>query len=299
MQTVDPKSVSVPELHGLLLGAIAPRPIAFASTIDAEGRVNLSPFSFFNVFGANPPTLIFSPARRVRDNTTKDTLANVEVVPEVVINIVDYATVEQMSLASTEYPTGVNEFIKAGLTEAPSERVAPPRVAEAPAAFECKVTQVIPTGEEGGAGNLIICEVVLAHFQDRIFGEDGKIDPRKLDAVARMGGDWYCQAQGDAIFQLPKPGRIPGMGIDQLPPAIRESPVLTGNHLARLGNSSEAPSAEAVQAYAKSEEAQELLVRFGHHRESFIEHAHSLAIDYLKANQVEEAWKVLLLPVPE
>ncbi|MCE2731840.1 MAG: flavin reductase family protein [Flammeovirgaceae bacterium] len=233
---IDPKEVTTGVLHSYLLGAIAPRPIAFASTIDKEGKVNLSPFSFFNVFGANPPILIFSPARRGRDNTVKHSYENVLEVPEVTINIVDYAMVQQMSLASTEYPKGVNEFVKAGLTEIASEKVKPPRVADAPASFECKVLQVIPTGIEGGAGNLIICEVVLVHIANRVLDGNGKIDPFKLDAVARMGGDWYCRANGDALFTVPKPLEKIGIGIDQLPDEIRLSKVLTGNELAMLAN---------------------------------------------------------------
>jgi flavin reductase (DIM6/NTAB) family NADH-FMN oxidoreductase RutF len=233
---IDPKEVTTGVLHSYLLGAIAPRPIAFASTIDKEGKVNLSPFSFFNVFGANPPILIFSPARRGRDNTVKHSYENVLEVPEVTINIVDYAMVQQMSLASTEYPKGVNEFVKAGLTEIASEKVKPPRVADAPASFECKVLQVIPTGIEGGAGNLIICEVVLVHIANRVLDANGKIDPFKLDAVARMGGDWYCRANGDALFTVPKPLEKIGIGIDQLPDEIRLSKVLTGNELAMLAN---------------------------------------------------------------
>ncbi|MFN4945074.1 MAG: flavin reductase family protein [Chryseotalea sp.] len=241
---IDPKEVSTGVLHSYLLGAIAPRPIAFASTIDKEGKVNLSPFSFFNVFGANPPILIFSPARRGRDNTVKHSYENVLEVPEVTINIVDYAMVQQMSLASTEYPKGVNEFVKAGLTEIPSEKVKPPRVANAPASFECKVLQVIPTGIEGGAGNLIICEVVLVHIANRVLDANGKIDPFKLDAVARMGGDWYCRANGDALFTVPKPLEKIGIGIDQLPDEIRLSKVLTGNELAMLANIEALPLAK-------------------------------------------------------
>ena len=186
----DPKSIKTPELHGILLGAIAPRPIAFASTIDKEGNVNLSPFSFFNVFGSNPPTLIFSPARRGRDNTTKHSYENVKEVAEVVINIANYPMVEQMSLASTEYDKGVNEFVKAGFTEAKSTKVKPPRVAESPVAFECKVKQIIETGEDGGAGNLIICEVIHIHLNEAILDENGKIDPFKLDPIGRVGGNW-------------------------------------------------------------------------------------------------------------
>jgi len=239
---IDPKEVSTGVLHSYLLGAIAPRPIAFASTIDKEGKVNLSPFSFFNVFGANPPILIFSPARRGRDNTVKHSYENVLEVQEVTINIVDYAMVQQMSLASTEYPKGVNEFVKAGLTEIPSEKVKPPRVANAPASFECKVLQVIPTGIEGGAGNLIICEVVLVHIAERVLDSNGKVDPFKLDAVARMGGDWYCRANGNALFTVPKPLEKIGIGIDQLPDEIRLSKVLTGNELAMLANIEALPS---------------------------------------------------------
>ncbi|MEL6537347.1 MAG: flavin reductase family protein [Bacteroidota bacterium] len=298
MLTINPKDVSVPQLHGYLLGAIAPRPIAFASTVDAEGNVNLSPFSFFNVFGANPPTLIFSPARRVRDNTTKHTLSNVEEVNEVVINIVDHPMVEQMSLASSEYPKGVNEFIKAGLTEQPSESVRPPRIAEAPAAFECTVKQVIPLGNEGGAGNLIVCEVVLAHFQDHILGSDGKIDPHKLDSVARMGGDWYCRAQGSALFTLPKPNRNLGMGMDQLPDSIRNSTVLTGNQLARLANAHTLPEPEAITQYQETETAKEIYERFGHHQDTFQFHTHQKAAELLEAGNIEEAWLVLSMPSP-
>lgn len=185
---IDPKSIKTPELHGILLGAIAPRPIAFASTIDKEGNVNLSPFSFFNVFGANPPILIFSPARRGRNNTTKHSYENVKEVAEVVINIANYPMVEQMSLASTEYDKGINEFVKAGFTEAKSTKVKPPRVAESPVAFECKVNQVIETGEDGGAGNLIICEVIHIHLNEEILDENGKIDAHKLDPIGRLGG---------------------------------------------------------------------------------------------------------------
>lgn len=187
MKSINPKEVSTSELHGYLLGAIAPRPIAFASTLDSQGNVNLSPFSFFNVFGSNPPVLIFSPSRRVRDNTTKHSLENVHEIPEVVINIVNYPIVEQMSLSSTEYDKGVNEFIKSGLTEEKSLLVRPPRVKEAPVSFECKVLQILPVGEEGGSANLVICEVVMVHIQEEILDQNGKINPFKLDAVSRMG----------------------------------------------------------------------------------------------------------------
>lgn len=294
MKTINPKEISTQELHGYLLGAVSPRPIAFASTIDKDGHVNLSPFSFFNVFGSNPPILIFSPAKRVRDNTSKHSLDNVLEVPEVVINIVDYAMVEQMSLASTEYEKGVNEFVKAGLTEAQSTMVKPPRVKESPAAFECKVLQVIPTGEEGGAGNLVICEVVLAHFQDHIFDEQGKIDPFKIDTVARMGGDWYCRANGDALFEIEKPVRNKGIGVDAIPAHIRLSVVLTGNHLGKLGNVETLPSAEAIASRAASPAIQDLKLRLQQDEEGYRYHLHLLAKDALDAGRVQEAWEILL-----
>jgi len=248
--TILPDSVSTAELHQLLLTAIAPRPIAFASTVDADGRVNLSPFSFFNVFGANPPIVIFSPARRVRDNTPKHTLENVIAVPEVVINIVNYSMVEQMSLSSTEYARGVNEFTKAGFTEVASSKVRPPRVGEAPVALECTVEQVIPTGQEGGAGNLVIARVVAIHIRPEYLDEQGRLDTRKLDLVARMGGNWYCRANGDALFEIPKPLQAHGIGIDQLPANVRDSAILTGNNLGRLGNLPLLPHPDVVAAYA-------------------------------------------------
>jgi flavin reductase (DIM6/NTAB) family NADH-FMN oxidoreductase RutF len=248
--TILPDSVSTAELHQLLLTAIAPRPIAFASTVDAEGGVNLSPFSFFNVFGANPPIVIFSPARRVRDNTPKHTLENVLAVPEVVINIVNYAMVEQMSLSSTEYERGVNEFTKAGFTEVASSKIRPPRVGEAPVALECVVEQVIATGQEGGAGNLVIARVVAIHIRPEYLDDQGRLDTHKLDLVARMGGNWYCRANGDALFEIPKPLQTLGIGVDQLPVSVRNSSTLTGNNLGRLGNLPQLPDLEAVTNYA-------------------------------------------------
>ncbi len=291
---VDPKDISTGELHGLMLGTIGPRPIAFASTVDGEGRVNLSPYSFFNVFSSNPPTLIFSPARRVRDNTIKHTLENAMETGEVVVNVVNHAIVEQMSLSSTEYDRGVNEFVKSGLTEVASEQVAPPRVAESPAAYECKVKEVIHLGQEGGAGNLIVCEVLLAHFHDDIFDSQGKPDPFKADLVGRMGGDWYCRANGDALFTLPKPNREKGIGVDQIPAGIRDSTVLTGNNLGRLGNISALPSAEEVAEFAKKPEIQELMQRFKNHRESLEYHLHQHAQTFLNDNQLHKAWLTLL-----
>lgn len=268
-----------------MLGAVAPRPIAFASTVDKDGNVNLSPFSFFNAFSANPPILIFSPARRVRDNTTKHTLENVLVHDEVVINIVNHDMVEQMSLASTEYEHGVNEFLKSGLTPVESETVKPPRVGESPASFECKVIEVKPLGEEGGAGNLIICEVLLMHVKEEILDSDERIDPFKLDAVARMGGNWYSRAHGDSIFEIPKPLTTKGIGVDQIPGDIRNSEVLTGNNLGRLGNVEQLPSVEEVKAYQQQPE-----VRHAIENNS----THHLAKGLLEKGEVVEAWKVLL-----
>lgn len=260
-------------MHSYLLGAVAPRPIAFASTIDKEGNINLSPFSFFNCFGANPPILIFSPARRGRDNTTKHTYENVLEVPEVVINIVNYDMVQQMSLASTEYAKGVNEFTKAGLTAVTSSIVKPPRVGEAPVAFECKVLQVIPTGIEGAAGNLVICEVIMAHIKDEILDEEGKIDPFKIDAVARMGGDWYCRASGESLFKVPKPLDKLGIGIDQLPVAIRQSSIFTGNDLAMLANVERLPQGSFSKAADTT--------------------IHEKVKALLTQGKIEEAWRIL------
>lgn len=295
MKTINPKEVSVAELHSYLLGVIAPRPIAFASTVDKEGRVNLSPFSFFNIFGSNPPILIFSPSRSVRDNSLKNTLENVLEHDEVVINIVNYRMVEQASLASTAYERGVNEFVKAGFTEAKSVMVKPPRVAESPASFECKVKQVIATGEEGGAGNLVICKVVLAHFSEEILDASGKVDPHKLDVVGRMGGDWYCRAHGDALFTLPKPSRLQGIGFDSLPEHIRKSKVLTGNHLARLANVSVLPDKAMVSQYQQEAHIDGLYKKFANDPEKLSLHMHTLAKAFLEAGETEKAWAALLL----
>jgi flavin reductase (DIM6/NTAB) family NADH-FMN oxidoreductase RutF len=286
IMTIDPKEIHFSKVHGYLLGAVVPRPIAFASTMDSSGNINLSPFSFFNCFGANPPILVFSPARRGRDNTTKDTYENVLEVPEVVINIVNYSMVQQTSLASGEFPKGVNEFVKAGLTQVPSTLVNPPRVGESPVSFECKVLQVIPTGDQGAAGNLVICQVVLMHIKDDILDADGKIDPFKLDAVARMGGDWYCRANGDSLFRLPQPGNKIGIGIDQLPEGIRKSKVLTGNDLGLLGSVQEFPGSDLISQVMMHTEFREA--------NKNPESIHLLAKAYLKQGRIAEAWAVLL-----
>jgi flavin reductase (DIM6/NTAB) family NADH-FMN oxidoreductase RutF len=250
---LDPQQTEHQRIHKLLLGSIAPRPIAFASTIDAEGNPNLSPFSFFNAFGVNPTTLIFSPSRRGRDNTTKHTFENLKVVPEVVINMVNFKMVQQMSLASTEYPKGVNEFIKAGLTAVASERIRPFRVKESPVHFECKVRQIIETGDGPGAGNLIICEILLMHIADAILDDNELIDPDKIDLVGRMGSDYYVRASGAAKFIVPKPLSTLGIGIDSLPDKIRLSPYLTGNELGIMGNQESLPLPEEVDAFRKKQ----------------------------------------------
>ncbi|MBL3656181.1 flavin reductase family protein [Fulvivirga sediminis] len=280
---IDPNKEELSKLHAALVGAVAPRPIAFASTVDKKGNVNLSPFSYFNIFSVNPPILIFAPARRGRDNTTKDTHENLLEVPEVVISTVNYPIVEQMSLSSTEYDKGVNEFIKSGLTPVPSEKVKPPRVAESPVAFECKVNKVEPMGDQGGAGILVICEVLLVHIDDAILDKNQVIDPYKLDAVARMGANWYARAQGDAIFEIPKPLRKLGIGVDQIPESIRNSDVLTGNNLGRLGNVEELPTADEVQSYAKEQKLKGEKVEL-----------HQQAKQHLENGEVLEAWKILL-----
>lgn len=280
-------------MHSYLLGAVVPRPVAFASTIDKDGNINLSPFSFFNCFGANPPILIFSPSRRGRDNSTKHTYENVLEVPEVVINIANYDIVEQMSLASTEYPKRVNEFIKAGLTPEPSEMVKPPRVKEAPVAFECKVNQVMPLGNKGGAGNLVICEVLLMHVNRKVLDDQGKIDPYELDAVARMGGNYYCRVQGDSIFEIPKPLKTLGVGVDQIPEEVIKKMIFTGNELGRLGNIEKIPDASAIQEFADSEELREVK-REATDDEQYKAALYQLARKYLMEGNVESAWKVLL-----
>ena len=294
MKIIDPKQLSTAQFHSYLLGAVAPRPIAFASTIDLNGKINLSPFSFFNVFGTNPPVLIFSPSRRVRDNTTKHSLENVKEVPEVVINIVNHDMVEQMSLASTEYEKGVNEFIKSGLTEEASVLVKPPRVKEAPVAFECKVMDIIPVGDGGGSANLVICEVILMHIREEILDENEQIDPHKLDSVARMGGNWYCRASGTSLFEIPKPIRNKGIGVDNIPESIKNSIVLTGNNLGRLGNIEALPSHEEIEKYALSEKIQEMKLRFRNDHESFVFHLHDYAKQVLETGDIETAWKILL-----
>jgi len=257
-KTIRPEETSLGAFHSYMLAAIGPRPIAFVSTIDAEGRPNLAPFSFFNAFGTNPATLIFSPARRGKDNTTKHTLHNVEAIPECVINVVNYAMVEQVSLASTDFEEGVNEFAKAGFTQVASQFVKPFRVGESPAAFECKVEQVIRTGDQGGAGNLVVCRILAVHYQEHLLNEEGKVDQFKMDLVGRMGYEYYCRADKNSIFEVPKPRTKDILGFDGLPVAIRESSVLTGNQLARLANCKALPDPEVIAGYLQNRSANEL-----------------------------------------
>jgi len=246
---IIPGTLSTPELHGFLLGAVAPRPIAFASTIDSRGNRNLAPFSFFNVFSANPPVMLFSPARRVRDNTTKDTLSNVIEVPEVCIHVVTHDLVHQMNLASNEFPKGTDEFIKAGLTPIPSDLIRPYRVAESPVQMECKVFEIKPLSPKAGAGNLIFCELLKMHIRKDVLNAAGKIDPLLLHAVARMGGDWYNEVNAGSLFEVEKPSRVPGIGMDALPHSLRNSSILKASELAMLGNTECLPDATAVSAF--------------------------------------------------
>ena len=288
MTSFEPKDLSVGKLHGYLLSAVAPRPIAFASTIDAEGNPNLSPFSFFNVFSANPPIMIFSPARRVRDNTTKHTLENAESVKEVVVNVVNYDLVQQASLSSTEYSEDVNEFEKAGLTMLKSDIVKPFRVAESPVQFECKVNDIIKLGKEGGAGNLIICEVVKLHIANEVLNEDETINQEKLDLVARAGGSYYSRTK-KGFFEIPKPLSTLGIGVDRFPEHIKNSMVLTGNDLGMLGNVESLPTQEDVKLFINDLEERYPKIKEASNREK-----HKRARNFLSFGDVESAWKLLL-----
>jgi flavin reductase (DIM6/NTAB) family NADH-FMN oxidoreductase RutF len=289
MISLDPKEEKTAKIHAIMLGSIAPRPIALASTIGESGIPNLSPFSFYNCFGAKPPILIFSPARRVRDNTIKHTLENILLNSEVVINAVNYGMVNQISLASSEFPEGVNEFEKAGLTPIPSVCVKPFRVKESPVQFECRVKEVIPTGTEGGAGNLVICEILMIHLDETILTDAGKIDPYKIDLVARMGDDWYCRANGDSLFEVEKPLTKVGIGIDSIPENIRRSDILSGNDLGKLGNIEFLPSFEEIENYKTDHRAESVL--FLQNEQQRHLHAKSL----LSLGNTAEAWKVLLM----
>jgi flavin reductase (DIM6/NTAB) family NADH-FMN oxidoreductase RutF len=293
MLTLDPKDLPIPKLHGYLLGAVGPRPIAFASTIDENGVNNLSPFSFFNVFSAAPPILIFSPARNGRTNTTKDTYNNVKAIPEVVINIVNYDILHQMSLSSSPYAPGVDEFVKAGLTPLASETIRPMRVLEAPVQFECKVNQVIELGDQGGAGNLVICEVTKIHIHKEILGEDGMIDQHKINLVARMGGNWYCHANEASMFEVAKPLTTVGIGFDQLPADIKASSVLTANDLAQLAGIDTLPNETDVNDY-KLLELSDFFLSLENEPAQLEQALHNKAKELLTENKLEEAWMTLL-----
>ncbi len=288
MISINPNDIPVGRLHGYLLSAVAPRPIALASTVDRDGAINLSPFSFFNVFSANPPILVFSPARRVRDNTTKHTLDNVLQTKEVVINIVNYDMVQQMSLSSTEYPKGVNEFLKAGFTQVASEKVTPPRVGESPVQFECVVTDVIALGNKGGAGNLVLCKVVQLHINESILDAEGKIVSEKLDAVARMGGAWYNRSK-EGMFKIPKPLSKVGMGIDNLPESIKNSTILTGNDLGLLGGIEQLPTQNEISAFIEQGKK-----GCPHFNEATYENTHLQAQQMIEKGFIQDALKLLM-----
>ncbi len=293
-QSFSPGDVSVQEFFTLMLNTIAPRPIALVSTVDSNGRQNLSPFSFFNAFGANPPIMVFSPSRRGRDNTTKHTYENVKVVPEVVINVVDYAMVQQTSLSSSDYPEGINEFEKAGFTMLNSDKVKPSRVKESPVQYECKVLQVIETGTEGSAGNLVICEVVKVHVSSSVLQPNGKVDLAKLDLVGRMGGDFYVRASGNALFEVEKPLKEPGIGVDMLPRAVQLSSILTGNDLGQLGNIKQMPRSEEMLEFKESSAFQEL-VQDEEDAEMLQLKSQHLAQDLIAKGSTYEALMLLLL----
>lgn len=276
------------KLQGYLQSAIAPRPIAFASTMDKKGKPNLSPFSFFNIFSSNPPILVFSPARRVRDNSIKHTLINCQDTKQVVINVVNFDIVQQMSLSSTEYADGVNEFTKSGLTAIPSEIVKPYRVAESPVQFECKVNEIIALGTEGGAGNMIICEVVKIHINEEVLDENGIIDPMKIDLVSRLGGNWYSRAN-QGLFEVEKPLATLGIGVDAIPNFVKESTIFNGNDLGKLGNVEALPTEEEITIFVKQNfEIKAVLSADDEVKK------HQLAKEYLDKNEVLTAWKVLL-----
>lgn len=297
MLEINPKDLSTKDLHGYLLSSVGPRPIALVSTIDNEGRPNLSPFSFFNVFSANPPIAIFSPARRVRNNTTKHTLQNAASNKEVVINVVSYPIVEQTSLSSTEYKEGVNEFIKSGLTPLESIEVKPYRVKESPVQMECLVKEIISLGEEGGAGNLVVCEIVKMHVSENVLNEHHQIDPNKIDLVGRMGGNWYCRASNTSLFEVQKPNSKIGIGYDQLPQHIRNSDILSGNDLAKLANVESLPSMEDVEKFKGNKDLVKILkssVDEDQTRENLHYHCKKL----LQENNVLDAWSTLLIENP-
>jgi flavin reductase (DIM6/NTAB) family NADH-FMN oxidoreductase RutF len=288
----DPYDIEVRDRQKLLTTAVAPRPIAFVSTVDKEGKVNLSPFSFFNVFSANPPVMIFSPARRGRDNTTKHTYENIKEVPEACISVVNFPMAEQMSLASAEFDKGVNEFEKSGFTSVDSDTIKPPRVGESPASFECKVEDVIELGEEGGAGNLVIAKVTRIHLNEAYLDKNGSLDPTKIDLIGRNGGNWYTRASGDALFEIEKPLQSLGIGVDRLPDHIKNSTVLTGNNLGRLGNLKAMPSEEEIKALKNTTDVSRLFSEFS--GSSLTDKIHEAAHELIEQGNTDKALTLLL-----
>ena len=288
MLTIDPKEIAPAKLQAYLQTAVAPRPIAFASTIDSNGNPNLSPFSFFNVFSSNPPILIFSPARRVRDNTTKHTLINAHDTKEVVINVVNYDIVQQVSLSSTEYADGVNEFEKAGFTMLKSDLVKPFRVAESPVQFECKIKEIIALGDQGGAGNLVICEVVKIHIHEAVLDESGMIDQRKIDFVARMGGNWYSRSS-EGMFEVEKPLTTLGIGVDNIPEFIKKSSFFNGNDLGKLGNIENIPTEEEISIFVTQNFEVKAVLSSDDSDTIF-----QKAKEYVDNGKAVDAWKLLL-----
>ena len=288
---LDLKDLKTAEKQYYLQHVVAPRPVCFASTIDKAGNINLSPFSFFNLFSSNPPIVIFSPSRRVRDNTTKHTLENVMEVPEVVINIVTYEMVHQVSLASCEYPKEMNEFDKAGFTAEPATLVKPPMVKESKVKMECKVLEVKPLGTEGGAGNLVICEVMRMHIDDSLLDENKKIDQRKIHHIARLGGDWYCKVNESNLFMVPKPNTELGIGVDALPESIRNSDILTGNDLGHLANVKEMP---VIEPSFDDTHLKNIIQYYSLNPDDMEKELHAYAKKLLAEGKVREAWQVLL-----
>ena len=291
MLTLNLKEIKPGDAQNFLQHAIAPRPICFASTVDAQGNVNLSPFSFFNLFSTNPPVIIFSPSRRGRDNTTKHTLENLLVVPEVAVNIVSYDMVQQVSLSSCEYPVGTDEFIKAGFTKELSILIRPPRVKESPVQMECRVIEIKPLGTEGGAGNLVIAEVLMMHINKNILGDNGKIDQRKLDLVARLGGNWYARINAGNMFEVEKPGTAIGIGIDNLPPSIKNSKILSGNDLGRLASVHELPY---IDPAFEDDRLKNIFQYYSPDPAEMEKELHLYAAGLLNEGKVKDAWQVLL-----
>ena len=290
----DLASLTTAEKQYYLQHVVAPRPICFASTIDKDGKVNLSPFSFFNMFSSDPPIVVFSPSRRVRNNTTKHSLENVMQVPEVVINIVSYDMVQQASLASCEYPRGMDEFIKSGFTKEPATLVKPPMVKESKAKMECRVLEIKSLGEQGGAGNLVICEVLRLHIDDTLLIDNKSFDQTRLEHVARLGGDWYCHVSKENLFKVPKPNIKLGIGFDALPESIRHSKFLTGNHLGQLANVHEMP---IVQPSFDDEHLKNIIQYFSVDPDDMEKELHKYAARLLNEGKVDEAWQVLLADV--